>query len=550
MNPICQILQLLRLPTSIQSMGALVSVALLVGSGCGADPPAPALPSADLRDSVVPPPHFSAPLTEEPGISLPSDPPEPKLIVVISIDTLRPDHLGLYGHSRFTSPMLDLFALKGTVFEDASSVAPWTLPAHASMLTGLYPLKHGVIDPDTRLGDEIPTLAKLLGDRGWRTAAAVNSSWILKKNHELARDFDLFHFVESVAYQRFPTRSITDRAIRWIRESDGSKIFVFMHYYDVHSDYFSLPKYENLFVTPYDGRVDGSTWQLNLASLPEAYIESCQTDADEKRCRFGWGPSSHLVDSSVRKFELGAMDVQHLEELYDAGIRQLDDELGRFFKFLEDTGLLEDARIVITSDHGEEFLEHGRAYHFETTYQEVLRVPLIFRGAGIPAGRRISSPVSIVDIVPTILSWAGLDVPPEIDGLDLTPLLGASLEGDESNTLQRLLNERYQYGEAAGGIIWVEKAEGMFPIFHSVRQGDYKLVYQSGGRGTALYNLKLDPGELNDIARDEPLIAEALGEELKRRKAAFAADSRPENRIELDPKELEQLRALGYGVGE
>jgi arylsulfatase A-like enzyme len=531
-------------------MGALALLAPLIGLGCGAESPFPTPPGANSSESVASFTDFSAPETDRLVIPPQSNHSGPTLIVLISIDTLRPDHLGLYGHSRFTSPMLDLFAREGTVFEDASSVAPWTLPAHASMLTGLYPLEHGVIDPEKRLGDEIPTLAKLLGDKGWQTAAAVNSSWLLKKNHELARDFDLFYFVESVADQRLPTRSITDRAMQWIRDSGESKMFVFMHYYDVHSDYLSLPKYENLLVSPYDGRVDGSTWQLNLASLPEAYIEGCQIDPDEKRCRFGAGPTSHLVDASVTKLEFAEKDLQHLEELYDAGIRQLDDELGRFFAFLQNTGRIENARIVITSDHGEEFLEHGRAYHFQTTYQEVLRVPLIFRGGGIPAGRRILSPVSIVDIVPTTLSWAGLDIPTRIDGLDLTPLLGTSLDDDESRMLQQRLKTRYQYGEAAGGNLWAKKVEGMFPIFHSVRQGDYKLVTQSGDQEAVLYNLKFDPGELRDIAHAEPSIAETLKKELARRVAGFKLDARPENRIELDPEELERLRALGYAVGE
>ena len=175
---------------------------------------------------------------------------KPQLIILISIDTLRADHMSLYGYDRLTSPNLDLFASEGTVFADASSVAPWTLPAHASMLTGLYPLRHGVIEPARKLPQEIPTLAGLLAEDGWHTAAVVNSAWLLKKNHEITRDFDEFLFVEESFEQVLPTKFVADKAIRWIEEAGSSKLFVFMHYYDVHSDYTSMPQYEKLMEVP------------------------------------------------------------------------------------------------------------------------------------------------------------------------------------------------------------------------------------------------------------------------------------------------------------
>ena len=336
----------------------------------------------------------------EPVRAEPLQKPKPELIILISIDTLRADHLGLYGHHRFTSPSLDLFALEGTVFEDASSVAPWTLPAHASMLTGLYPLGHAVVDVDTKLPEGVPTIAKLLGENGWKTAAAVNSMWLLKKTHEVTRDFDHFLFVQDVATARLPTTAITDRAISWIRDSKDSDLFLFLHYYDVHSDYASLPRFEKLMVSPYEGEADGTTWQLNVESMPDAFIEDCHTNFEEEKCRFGSGEAAQSVDSSTRKNKFEADDIRHLEELYDAGIRQIDTELDRLFKSLRDHGLLDIARIIITSDHGEEFSDHGSFYHFATAYQEVLHVPLILRGQGIAAGRRIEAPVSLVDIAP------------------------------------------------------------------------------------------------------------------------------------------------------
>ena len=502
-------------------------------SGCGAEaPPVETSPEPEIGDSET------------------RARPEPGLILLISVDTLRADHLGLYGHHRFTSPSLDLFALGGTVFEDASSVAPWTLPAHASMLTGLYPLSHGVIDVDRKLPKEIPTLARLLADGGWTTAAAVNSSWLLKDRHEVTRDFDHFLFVEDIADERLPTTAITNRALHWIREFKDSNLFIFMHYYDIHSDYASIPRYEKLLVSEYDGKVDGTTWQLNIASMPDAYIESCKADFDKEKCTFGGGDPPRYVDGSTEKIEFQVDDLQHLEELYDAGIRQFDDELNRLFKALAAENRLESAQIIITSDHGEEFSEHGSFYHFITTYQEILHVPLIFRGHGIAPNRRVSAPVSIVDIVPTILGWAKIEAPPATEGIDLGPLLEISVREDETRRAENELMKRFQYAEAAGGLQWERTAEGLVPTFSSIRQGNFKWVNLSEGWESALYDLSNDPGERSNIAHERPALAESLREAMEIRRAEM--DSRPQSitTIEIDPEEAERLRALGYIIDE
>ncbi len=509
----------------------LLIFALTTVLGCSAEAPPP--PSAGLPKQI--------------GTAPPPEPKsKPQLIILISIDTLRADHMSLYGYDRLTSPNLDLFASEGTVFADASSVAPWTLPAHASMLTGLYPLSHGLIEPARKLPEEIPTLAGLLAEGGWHTAAVVNSAWLLKKNHEITRDFDEFFFIEESFEQVLPTKFVADKAIRWIKEAKNSKLFIFMHYYDVHSDYTSMPQYENLFVSDYEGQVDGTTWQLNLASMPDSHIESCHEDFDEGRCGFGGGEDLHVVDSSVNKISLNEADIQHMKELYDAGIRQLDAEIGRFLRFLEEGGRLENSMVVITSDHGEEFSDHGRFYHFLTTYQEVLRVPVIIRGSGIADGRVISAPVSTVDLAPTILGWAGIRPPAEMEGSDLGTLLASKNNPEAAKTLKAQLADRFQYGEASGGIQWEKVAPGEFPIFHSVRRGPYKLIHQSGAERTRLYDLNSDPGETIDISSQEISIAKTLQAELQERLTKFGEVRQLENQIEIDPEEADRLRALGY----
>ena len=508
---------------------ALRSALLLACEGAGPTPPG----IETTREDQAPP-----------GASARSG----RLIILISIDTLRADHLSLYGYPRLTSPNLDLFALDGAAFEDASSVSPWTLPAHASMLTGLHPLAHQVTRPGRKLPQEIPTVAKLLGERGWRTAAAVNSSWLLRKPHELRRDFEEFYYVQEVLNQRFPTLGVTDKAMEWIAQAnaDGADLLLFMHYYDVHSDYNSLPQHEKLFVVPYEGPVDGTTWQLNLASLPEAYIESCRTDFDGERCRFGDGDAARYVDESVTQLDFTAQDLRHLEALYDGGIRQLDAELGRFFRVLEDEGVLDRAHVINTSDHGEEFSDHGAFYHLMTTYQEVLRVPLIIRGPGVRQKQRIAAPVSLVDIAPTILSWGGVGAPESFEGLDLGPILDGGPEEKRHRELHARLHGRFQHAEASGGLQWQKRAKGMFPVFSSIRKGNFKLVHQESPERVALYDLEADPSEKTDLSASKPEVVHILLSEMERRRGQFESDSVPDNQIELDPEEAERLRALGY----
>jgi arylsulfatase A-like enzyme len=347
---------------------------------------------------------FALACTPESAPDPASDPGEaapPNLVLLISIDTLRPDHLGLYGYEYFTSPILDAVALDGVVFEDASSTSPWTLPAHASMLTGLNPVDgHGVIDYASSLHHRVPTLASRFAEAGWQTAAVVSAIWLQQAKYGVTRGFEKFSYQQTAADRRSPSSMITEQARQWIEEAGGRPLFLFVHYFDVHSDYASEPRYENLFVTAYEGKANGTGLQLLHANFEDDYIQMCQKNFDESKCVFG-GVAETVVNSRVEKVEFDEADVRHLRELYDAGVRQLDTELGRLIGFLDDKGLVDETLLLITSDHGEEFMDHGRVDHFFATYQESLRVPLIIRGPGIPAGVRIDAPVSLLDLKPT-----------------------------------------------------------------------------------------------------------------------------------------------------
>ena len=473
---------------------------------------------------------------QSPGSEKPTPPPE--IILLISLDTLRADHLGMYGHHRPTSPVLDRFAAGGTIFEDASSTAPWTLPAHASMLTGLYPINHRVLTFATGLPGSIPTLAGELREAGYRTAAVVNSAWLKKERYGVTRDFEKYLFVDDTQDRRAPNTWITDQAISWLEEDAPGPLFLFVHYYDVHSDYSSLPEYERLFVSPYTGEADGTGWQLARASLETDYLEMCRQNYDPAKCRIGTVEKYLVIDESLETIVFDAADLQHVEELYDAGIRQLDNELSRLFSALGVQDLLDKTLIVITSDHGEEFQDHGRLDHFLTMYQEVLRVPLIFRGPNVPAGLRIKTPVSLVDLAPTVLSLAGLPDKLTSDGFDLSPLL----DGEVPNHF----STRSLFGEASGGLTHALMMDDIFPVYRSIRQGSHKLIHNSKTDSWALYDLSADPLETLNLVDQKPQIVEDLASLMRDRYEDFDPTPLPSDRVELDAQELEHLRALGY----
>ncbi|MEE8475485.1 MAG: sulfatase-like hydrolase/transferase, partial [Myxococcota bacterium] len=199
----------------------------------------------------------------------------PRVVLLISIDTLRADHVGIYGYARPTSPVIDRLGREGAVFDDAISTSPWTLPAHASMLTGLYPNRHGANDVGHGLAEGIPTLATILASRGYTTAAVVNSSKV-GRLYDLQRGFQEFVYVQEVTNRVSPSSWITDQAMNWLREFREERLFLFVHYFDVHSDYTSLPEVERQFVSAYDGKADGSSSQLYVFGLDPAFLAECR----------------------------------------------------------------------------------------------------------------------------------------------------------------------------------------------------------------------------------------------------------------------------------
>ena len=418
-------------------------------------------------------------------------------VVLVSLDTLRADMLGCYGYPRPTSPSLDALAADGVLLRDVVATSPWTLPSHGSLLTGLYPSRHGLRSPWKTMSEDVGSWAQVLAARGFETAAIVNSFY-LGRRFGLDRGFATLSQLERPPSRARPS-GVTDLALRWLSERDGSRrFFLFLHYYDVHSDYAALPRHVERFDRGSGANVEGTTAELLAFRRGE--------------------------------LELSEADAARLIDRYAAEIHQVDAAIGRLRRALDALGLAAETVLIVVSDHGEEFLEHGGVMHGATHFQEVMHVPWLLAGPGVPAGRRVAEPVSLVDVMPTALSLLGVEVPAGLDGVDISPLFGDAPDPS--------LRDRLLFAETAFGGAWNDS-------LRSVRQGPYKLVTGETSGRRALYDLSQDPDEEIDASSRLGEVSERLGRELRGRSGVPRLPEAGRD-VELDPGERERLRALGY----
>ena len=429
-------------------------------------------------------------------------PPGAPSVILVSIDTLRADRLGAYGYERPTTPALDQLAAGGVLFERAVAPAPWTMPSHASLLTGLLPARHGMLDVDRRLPDTTPTLAETIARAGFRTAAFVNSPYLVPKSG-LVRGFEHYRYFDIAdpdsGRQVLSAEPAIAEICAWLDAHGNEPFFLFFHTFDVHSDYQPGPRYREQFVRPYQGSFDGRSITLN-------------------RVRSG-----EIVPT--------AADVAHVSDLYDGAIRQLDDRLSKLFDHLRETGLAPHTYVMVTSDHGEEFFEHGSVLHGRTLFEEVLHVPLLVRGPGVPAGLRIPALVALVDVPLTILGLLGIPAETPGDGIDLRPLW------QNGGTAAPVRAEAF--AEAAPWKLW----RGAQGHLIGVRTERFKLIRDLRSNRTLLYDLVTDPDETHNLSVERPEQVAALAQQLER----YLAPVRREAPIgDLSAEEIERLRALGY----
>lgn len=413
----------------------------------------------------------------------------PEAALVIVVDTLRADHLGLYGAMRATSPRLDRWARRGLVFERAYATSPWTLPSVASVLTGHLPSRHGAgrkVPGQSRttfspIVADLPTVAEVLGRAGLRTAAIVNNPF-LHDRFGVGRGFATWDYVAGNRRTIRRAGRVMDSALTWLRDHRAERFLLLIHLFDPHLMYDAPPPYRDQFV----GRA---------------------TQRSER----------DVVHRDVRRALAHGEDVDFvfLEAAYDEEIAFVDAQLDRLFTALGELRLDRRVLVVLTADHGEEFGEHGGFEHGHTTFDEVARVPLVLWGPGVRPGRRPQA-VSLLDIPPTLYAALGVPAPGSLPGRSL---LGAATERP------CLVVERSLYG----------------PDEQALIRWPWKVVQE--GRRAAVYNLDRDPTEERDLADSHPSLVGTLLAELASCTADQAGAAAP---AELDPESERQLRSLGY----
>jgi len=442
---------------------------------------------------------YSLPVWSNPTIFAPTASPAKHTgIILLSIDTLRADHLPSYGYPLDTAPFIDeKLAAEGTLFESLVAAATTTGPAHISMLTALPPSAHRRTSNFATAAPEATMLAEALRRNGFTTAAITENGPM--NVAQFGRGFDVFAENKSVDIRR-PSGQVDRtfaRAREWLLAQRGRDYFLLLHTFQVHFPYAPPQRYADLF-----------------PQLPP-------------------GHEAHPRLSPGRD-----------PRFYDREIRFVDDELRSFFAFLESEGLDDHLLFVLTSDHGDAFLEHGYWGHGADVHAEVTNVPLIFWGRGVARGRRLREPVGHVDLMPTLLDLVGIPIPESVDGRSLANEVRGT---GESKLIPAFSEAWYPVGRGPDGATRIEQ-----PTL-AVRLGERKLVRRRGEQGFAYsyYDLGADPGERNDRygeAEDEAQDLRRLLEAYTESAAArhTAASEVPDAEPVMDPERKAKLEALGY----
>jgi arylsulfatase A-like enzyme len=447
--------------------------------------------------------------------------PTPPNILVLVVDTLRADNLGVYGFDGPVSPNLDRFAQESIVFENCFSQAPWTKPSVASLFTSLYPQVHGVINYDgnyagtvkpelqTRTGilpERAETLAEALQQGGYQTAAFVSNIWLLN-TYGYAQGFE-FYYDKPASTRMTRAGTLIDGAEIWLSARSADRpFFLYMHFMDVHAPYgvTSRVDYESLL-----GAVSkGAPRRLTDREVPYAVTRNTET-------RPNWA-------TDEMRHQLA-----YWRARYASGVQAFDRRLESLLGFLREGGYLDNTLVVLTADHGEELFDHEGWSHGATLHDHQVHVPLIVRNPmGRNGGRRVTNTSQLIDLMPTLLTVSGAPAPSDMQGRDLSGLLQAD--------------------RAEEPVAVFATASKSAPGYHSVRFQGYKLIVNIYTHDAWLYDLQSDPAEQHDIIAEQPdraaQLRARLDDHLSSSMARGALDAEHE---EVSDDMLENLRALGY----
>jgi len=426
-------------------------------------------------------------------------------VILISIDSLRADHLGAYGYRRDTSPAMDGMARDGVLFRRHISTTSWTLPAHMSLLTGRSLLGHGVVSDDRSLSKAVPTIAESFQNGGYETHAIVSAPY-LNSRYGFARGFDdyddktIFFETNEDSYRSVTAPKLIEAANAFLARPRDKPFFLFLHFWDVHYDYAPGSPYDTMFDPDYTGTVDGNNFYF---------------------------------DASIRK-GMQERDLEHLLALYDGEIRLVDDQIAKLKAELARLGIAGRTMVAVVADHGDEFFEHGNKGHHRTLYEEVLHVPFLLQVPGRkPSDSVVDEEVSLVDVGPTLLGLAGLAQPGGADGRDFSGLYtGAPLPPPGA-----VHAELYRTGTRNVQVADIDARR--------------KVIHHFQRRSLEVYDLSADPSEQERLAATGPLAAALLPEFrdwLSGHWQRFDKRVRTEGiePVILDAKAKDQLRSLGY----
>ena len=407
----------------------------------------------------------------------------PPNIVLIVIDTLRADHLDSYGYPHSTAPTLEAVARQGVLFERVIAPSSWTKTSMASITTSRDPDGHGVRRVSDVLPDELITLAEVLSAAGYHTIGINTNPWLLPR-FGFRAGFDVYESPTGA-----DAASVIALALKQVSQA-RHPFFLYLHFMDVHAPYTPDARF---FDQP-PLRLEGG------AAVPDDQLER----AYRKR---GLDPPAV---------------VQRVKQLYDAEIRATDAALETLLADLRRLDLLDDAILVVTSDHGESFGEHGTTEHGWNLYPEVYEVPLVFRAPGrLPRGRRLAAQVRSIDIAPTLLALAELAIPPSFEGRSLTPMNPDSLRDRVALS-------------AVGLNDYVPQRD-----YVAVISPDHLYIRERRSGTEEFYDLRSDPGALRNLGADSQQAA-ALAAWVR------SGDVPAPNQIELDADTRARLEALGY----
>jgi arylsulfatase A-like enzyme len=464
---------------------------------------------------------------------------KPRGVILIQADTLRRDHLNMYGYNRETAPTLKRLASEGVLFNNYTVQATWTKVSTPSLMTSLYPSSHGVTDFHHHLPASANTLAESYRTAGYATISFA-SVLFTGQFTNLHQGFEELHEDGSISTpgSSKTAREYVDRLQGWLERHRDAPFFVFLHVFDPHDPYEPARPYDSIWANP-------------------AHKEEHEKQAKEVR-KFIKDPLRQLFGMPSRD-ELAkagfdpAAYVDHDRDWYDGSIRAMDTEVGRLVQTLARLGLDDSTLLVFLSDHGEEFHEHGMMFHGQSVYGELTQTPLFMRWpSGLMKGKVVDEIVQSLDVMPTLLQMSGLAIPEGMQGQALTPLMTETTNGngDGGNGWKRRAAITEKAITSPDGAWAPPPAD---TEAYAINDGQWKLIHNRtrprGGPEFELYDFVKDPLNKNDVAAQHPDVVSRLAKALDgwhQMAAAAKLKGDAEGNKNLSPEQLQRLRSLGY----